>query len=122
LGAIGAHSGGQSVTERPVFPSNWPHVDARGRRIGIIPILGHNRDKSPGETMPADAKCGLLVGVGVVLAVAVLYFQKDPSHSASPNGSSAPPAAVVKPPAPAHSSDRTKLPAKAASTTAGRGG
>jgi hypothetical protein len=72
--------------------------------------------------MPADAKCGLLVGVGVVLAVAVFYFQKDPSHGASPSGSSALPAAVVKPPAPPHSSDRTKLPAKATSTTAGRGG
>jgi hypothetical protein len=28
--------------------------------------------------MPTDAKCGLLVGVAVVLAVAVLFFQKDP--------------------------------------------
>jgi len=67
--------------------------------------------------MPADAKCGLLVGVGVVLSVAVFYFQNDPSH-----GAPAPPAALVKPPAPAPSSDRTKLPAKASSTTSGRGG
>ena len=66
--------------------------------------------------MPADAKCGLLVGVGVVLAVAVFYFQKDP-----PASPPAPPAAVVKPPAPAPSADRTKLP-NAAATTSGRGG
>jgi hypothetical protein len=29
--------------------------------------------------MPTDAKCGLLVGVAVVLAVAILFFQKEPS-------------------------------------------
>jgi len=72
--------------------------------------------------MPADAKCGLLVGVGVVLAVAVFYFQKDPAAGRSSVGQPVPPAAVVKPPAPAPTSDRTKLPAKASSTTAGRGG
>lgn len=72
--------------------------------------------------MPADAKCGLLVGVGVVLAVAVFYFQKEPSHGAPPGGSPTPPAAVVKPPGAAQPSDKTKLPAKPASTTSGRGG
>jgi hypothetical protein len=28
--------------------------------------------------MPTDAKCGLLVGVGLVVAAAILFFQKDP--------------------------------------------
>lgn len=28
--------------------------------------------------MPTDAKCGLLVGVALVLAVAVVFFQKGP--------------------------------------------
>jgi hypothetical protein len=28
--------------------------------------------------MPTDAKCGLLVGVGLVIAAAILFFQKDP--------------------------------------------
>jgi hypothetical protein len=30
--------------------------------------------------MPTDAKCGLLVGVGVVIAVAVMFFQKEPQN------------------------------------------
>lgn len=37
--------------------------------------------------MPTDAKCGLVVGVGLVLAVAVLFFPNDP-----------PPAAAMQPP------------------------
>lgn len=28
--------------------------------------------------MPTDAKCGLLVGVGLVIAAAILFFQNDP--------------------------------------------
>ena len=51
--------------------------------------------------MPTDAKCGLLVGVGLVLAAAVLFFQKDPSPADPPAPAVQPrsPAAAVKPPA-----------------------
>jgi hypothetical protein len=50
--------------------------------------------------MPTDAKCGLLVGVGLVLAAAVLFFQKDPSPADPPPAVGQPrsPAAAVKPP------------------------
>jgi hypothetical protein len=65
--------------------------------------------------MPTDAKCGLLVGVGVVLTVAVLFFQKD-----SPGQSPTPPAAVVKPPAPPPPPATTTLPSRPA--PAGHGG
>jgi hypothetical protein len=66
--------------------------------------------------MPTDAKCGLLVGVGLVLAVAVLFFQKDPppgeppapaavkAHAPSPAAALKPPEAV--PEWPAESSPR----------------
>lgn len=55
--------------------------------------------------MPADAKCGLLVGVGVVVAVAILFFRTDSPPAAPPPGptvqtKSRAPAAAVKPPAP----------------------
>ena len=57
--------------------------------------------------MSTDAKCGLLVGVGLVLAAAVLFFQKDPP----PPAPAASPAAALKPPAAAAEySDRTPLP------------
>ena len=50
--------------------------------------------------MPTDAKCGLLVGVGLVLTVAVLFFQKDPTPADPPapvaQAQSTP--AAVKPP------------------------
>jgi hypothetical protein len=65
--------------------------------------------------MPTDAKCGLLVGVGVVVAVAVLFFQKDPP-AATP-----PPAAAVRAPAPSGPSDKTIVPPRPASVTTGRG-
>ena len=49
--------------------------------------------------MPTDAKCGLLVGVGLVLAVAVLFFQKDPAPGDVPVPVPTPsPAAAVRPP------------------------
>ncbi len=32
--------------------------------------------------MPTDAKCGLLVGVGLVVAAAILFFQKEPDAPA----------------------------------------
>ena len=53
--------------------------------------------------MPTDAKCGLLVGVGLVLAVAVLYFQKDPPGEpavapAAVKARTPSPAAALKPP------------------------
>jgi len=47
--------------------------------------------------MPTDAKCGLLVGVGLVLAAAVLIFQKDPPPATS-TAPAVSPAAAVKPP------------------------
>jgi hypothetical protein len=52
--------------------------------------------------MPTDAKCGLLVGVGLVLAVAVLFFQKEPAPTDPPAPAAqvqvASPAAALKPP------------------------
>jgi hypothetical protein len=55
--------------------------------------------------MPTDAKCGLLVGVGLVLAVAVLFFQKDPPSEpavapAAVKAQAPSPAAALKPPEP----------------------
>jgi len=44
--------------------------------------------------MPTDAKCGLLVGVGIVLAAAVFFFPKDPPPTPAVS-----PAAALKPPA-----------------------
>jgi hypothetical protein len=51
--------------------------------------------------MPSDAKCGLLVGVGLVLAVAVMFFQKDPAPTESPQAAvkATTTAAAVKAPA-----------------------
>ena len=45
--------------------------------------------------MPNDAKLGLVVGVGLVIAVAVLFFRKDMSVG-SPTGEPAP-AGIVRP-------------------------
>ena len=45
--------------------------------------------------MPNDAKLGLVVGVGLVIAVAVLFFRKEPP-AASPAGEAAP-AGIVRP-------------------------
>jgi hypothetical protein len=64
--------------------------------------------------MPTDAKCGLLVGVGLVVAVAVLFFQKE-SPATTP-----PPAAAVRAPALSQPSDKTNLPQRSSVTT-GRG-
>lgn len=44
--------------------------------------------------MPNDAKLGLVVGVGFVIAVAVVFFRKE-------TPASEPAATIVKPPAPA---------------------
>ncbi|HVS36241.1 MAG TPA: hypothetical protein VMS17_11790 [Gemmataceae bacterium] len=49
--------------------------------------------------MPNDAKLGLVVGVGVVIAAAVLFFHKD-APTASPAGDAAP-AGIVRPIPPA---------------------
>ena len=69
--------------------------------------------------MPADAKCGLLVGVGVVLAVAVLFFQKDPAPTPAPTiqaqTKSRAPAAAVQPPA--REPDSTRFPGRVVSRT-----
>jgi hypothetical protein len=58
--------------------------------------------------MPSDAKCGLVVGLGVVVAVAVLFFRTDPPPAAPPAppaqvhiNSRAPAAAVPAPQSPA---------------------
>jgi len=53
--------------------------------------------------------------VGVVVAVAVLFFQKDPP-AATP-----PPAAAVRAPAPSGPSDKTIVSPRPASVTTGRG-
>jgi hypothetical protein len=63
--------------------------------------------------MPTDAKCGLLVGVGLVLAVAVLYFQEDPAAPESPIPPASP-AAAVKPP------EATRLPDPPSALAPGR--
>ncbi|HKB03383.1 MAG TPA: hypothetical protein VKD90_14265 [Gemmataceae bacterium] len=63
--------------------------------------------------MPTDAKCGLLVGLGVVVAVAVLYFRTDPPAQAPPTPSaqvttkSRAPAAAVQAPQPPASAPHT---------------
>jgi hypothetical protein len=44
--------------------------------------------------MPNDAKLGMVVGVGLVIAVAVIFFRKDLTGQANLNG---PPAATVQP-------------------------
>ena len=60
--------------------------------------------------MPTDAKCGLVVGVGVVLAAGILYFRPDPPPAAAPaqvqTRSPAPAAAVSPPQPPARPADR----------------
>jgi|GEM_PF-6216399 len=65
--------------------------------------------------MPTDAKCGLLVGVAVVVTVAVLFFQKEPPAT------NPPPSAAVRAPALSQPSDKTILPQRPASVTTGRG-
>jgi hypothetical protein len=67
--------------------------------------------------MPTDAKCGLLVGVGLVLAAAVLFFDKDPPPAAPPapvaQAQTTSPAAAVEPPAgPAPSERWARAPAQ----------
>ena len=58
--------------------------------------------------MPNDAKLGLVVGVGLVIAVAVLFFRKDTPYG-TPNGDPAP-AGIVRPfplPLPSDASSRS---------------
>jgi nucleoid-associated protein YgaU len=58
--------------------------------------------------MPNDARLGLVVGVGLVIAVAVLFFRKDTPYG-TPNGDPAP-AGIVRPfplPPPSSASGRT---------------
>jgi hypothetical protein len=56
--------------------------------------------------MTTDAKCGLAVGLGVVAAVAVLFFRTDPPPAASTASpaqvrtKSQAPAAALQPPQP----------------------
>lgn len=49
--------------------------------------------------MPNDAKLGMIVGVGVVIAVAVVFFRKDPSANLPLAGEAAA-ATVAAPPLP----------------------
>ena len=59
--------------------------------------------------MPTDAKCGLVVGLAVVAAVAVLYFRTD-----APTTMPAPPAQVqTKSRAPAAAVQAPQSPASA---------
>ncbi len=44
--------------------------------------------------MPNDAKLGFVVGVGLVMVVAVVYFRKDPTANVS---SLQPPSQIVRP-------------------------
>jgi len=61
--------------------------------------------------MPNDAKLGLVVGVGLVIAVAVLFFRKDTPYG-TPNGDPAP-AGIVRPfPLPSSSSSSRTTPAR----------
>jgi hypothetical protein len=62
--------------------------------------------------MPNDAKLGLVVGVGLVLAVAILFVRKDSSQEG-------PPAQVSRLPAPASGVSRTR-PVQQVSGTARR--
>lgn len=56
--------------------------------------------------MPNDAKLGLVVGVGLVITVAVLFFRKDMTVGA-PNGEPAP-AGIVRPMGPSSPDDRLR--------------
>jgi hypothetical protein len=58
--------------------------------------------------MPNDAKMGLVLGVGVVIVIAVVFFHKEPT-AASPLGIEPATAAVnaPRPPASESSRDRT---------------
>jgi nucleoid-associated protein YgaU len=61
--------------------------------------------------MPNDAKLGLVVGVGLVIAVALVFFRKDAPVSADPAANSvrpAPPAPAAPPAPPAPASGRTR--------------
>jgi nucleoid-associated protein YgaU len=49
--------------------------------------------------MPNDAKLGLVVGVGVVIAVAVVFFRKDPAVADPAAATSVRPAPAGQPPA-----------------------
>ena len=64
--------------------------------------------------MPNDAKLGLVVGVGLVIAVAVLLFRRDAPAPPPPAAESAPAGMVQSPP---HGSARP-APARPAASTA----
>ena len=48
--------------------------------------------------MPTDARLGLVIGVGLVIAVAVVFFRRDLVNGPSSGDGS--PASVVHPPSP----------------------
>jgi hypothetical protein len=58
--------------------------------------------------MPKDAKCGLILGVAVVIAISAVYFRKEPGSLAPRSGE--PAAAAVSasnvPSSPAHTLSR----------------
>lgn len=69
--------------------------------------------------MPTDAKCGLLVGAGLVLALGVLFFQKDTPPAAPVTAQVKTPAPAVKSPTERVSPDRSPLaPGRPVSRTA----
>jgi hypothetical protein len=63
--------------------------------------------------MPNDAKLGLVVGVGLVIAVAVMFFRRE--APASPPAAEPAPAGIVQ--SPPHGTARPAAAHPAASTT-----
>src|SRR5437870_1455925 len=73
-----------------------------------------------GADMPNDAKMALVVGVGIVVAVAIVFFHKDLVNGHP--GDDKPPASVVNPPAPppAGSGNGQRNPVPARRTSLGK--
>jgi nucleoid-associated protein YgaU len=70
--------------------------------------------------MPNDAKVALVVGVGIVIAVAVVFFHKDLLAQRPPDDK--PPASVVNPPAEPGSVQRRTVPGRPTSRVASASG
>jgi hypothetical protein len=60
--------------------------------------------------MPNDAKLGLVVGLGLVIAVAVIYFRNDSlrKHEESPAATAVKPASATRQPPPRGQARSTK--------------
>jgi hypothetical protein len=68
--------------------------------------------------MPNDAKLALVIGVGLVVAVAIVYFHGDLITGRSPDGK--PPASVVNPPGTPPASPGTAEPRRVAARPTSR--